>query len=63
MMLNHDKSATLEVADPKANKRVKKQGTLKMILRQLQSTGNPPLVGGHYQHGTGLHGRNAGALG
>jgi hypothetical protein len=44
-MLNRDKSATLDVTDSKATRPVKKQGTLKMILRQLQSAGSPPLVG------------------
>jgi hypothetical protein len=45
-MFTHDKQdVSLEVTDPNAVKPARKQGALKQLLKQLQSTGTPPLEG------------------
>ena len=44
-MFTENKDATLEVSDPNAVRPIKKQGALKRLLKQLQSTGAPPLDG------------------
>ena len=45
MLGNAQEEATLEVTDPKAVKPARKVGALKMLLRQFEATGNPPLQG------------------
>jgi len=45
MLGNQQEEASLEVVDPKAVKPAKKVGALKMLLRQFEATGNPPLQG------------------
>ena len=45
MLGNSTEEARLEVADPKAVKPAKKVGALKLLLRQFEATGNPPLQG------------------
>ena len=45
MIGNAQAEASLEVADPKAVKPARKVGALKMLLRQFEATGNPPLQG------------------
>jgi hypothetical protein len=45
MLGNAQEEASLEVADPKAVKPARKVGALKMLLRQFEATGNPPLQG------------------
>ena len=45
MFTNDKQDASLEVTDPNAVKPARKQGALKQLLKQLQSTGTPPLEG------------------
>ena len=45
MLGDTKEEAALEVNDPKAVKPAKKVGALKMLLRQFEATGNPPLQG------------------
>jgi hypothetical protein len=45
MLGDTKEEAALEVNDPKATKPAKKVGALKMLLRQFEATGNPPLQG------------------
>ena len=45
MFTDEKKEVSLEVADPNAAKPARKENALKKLLKQLQSTGNPPLEG------------------
>jgi hypothetical protein len=45
MFTNEKEDVSLEVTDPNAVKPTRKQGALKQLLKQLQSTGTPPLEG------------------
>ncbi len=45
MLTDEKKEVSLEVKDPTAAKPARKEGALKKLLKQLQSTGNPPLEG------------------
>ncbi len=45
MLGNPQEEASLDVVDPQAVKPAKKVGALKMLLRQFEATGNPPLQG------------------